>query len=124
MIEVRSVCALLQVFDMPTSVRFYRDVLGFELIREEPMGPGMSWIQLAPAGQGVTIALVTWFDKMKPGGLQGVMVNTDDLDAEHRRLRSQGLEIGDIKQEPWGRYAMFSDPDGNGWILRQPPSAK
>ena len=28
-IEVRSVCTLLQVFDMPASVRFYRDVLGF-----------------------------------------------------------------------------------------------
>ena len=28
-IELRGVCALLQVFDMPTSVRFYRDVLGF-----------------------------------------------------------------------------------------------
>lgn len=30
-IEVQGVCALLQVFDMPTSVRFYRDVLGFEI---------------------------------------------------------------------------------------------
>jgi len=111
------------VSDQQRAKQFYRDVLGFELIREEPMGPGMSWIQLAPAGQGVTITLVTWFEKMKPGGLQGVMVNTDDIDVEHNRLRSQGLEISDIKQEPWGRYATFSDPDGNGWIVRQPPSA-
>jgi uncharacterized glyoxalase superfamily protein PhnB len=28
-----------------------------------------------------------------------------------------------IGEEPWGRYAMFNDPDGNGWILRQPPAA-
>ena len=85
------------------------------------MGPGMRWIQLAPRGHSVTIALVTWFEQMKPGGLQGVMVNTEDIDAEHKLLRSRGLTIGDIKQEPWGRYAMFSDPDGNGWILREPP---
>ena len=32
-IEVRGVCTLIQVFDMPTSVRFYRDVLGFEIVR-------------------------------------------------------------------------------------------
>ncbi len=85
------------------------------------MGPGMVWIQLAPAGQGVTIALVTWFDQMRPGGLQGVMLNTDDLDADHALLRGRGLAIGEIHQEPWGRYAQFSDPDGNGWILREPP---
>jgi catechol 2,3-dioxygenase-like lactoylglutathione lyase family enzyme len=32
-IEVRGVCPLLQVFDMPTSIRFYRDVLGFEIVQ-------------------------------------------------------------------------------------------
>ena len=110
------------VSDQQRAKQFYRDVLGFNLIREEPMGSGMSWIQLAPPGQSVTVALVTWFENMKPGGLQGVMVNTEDIDAEHTLLRSRGFEIGEIKQEPWGRYAMFNDPDGNGWILRQPPS--
>ncbi len=109
------------VSDQQRAKRFYLEVLGFELVRESPMGPGMSWIQLAPLGQSVTIALVTWFESMMPGGLQGVMVNTDDIDTEHATLRSRGLELTDIKQEPWGRYAMFTDPDGNGWILRQPP---
>ena len=109
------------VSDPQRSKAFYRDVLGFELIREEPMGPDMSWIQLAPRGQGVTIALVTWFEQMKPGGLQGVMVNTPDIDAEHQSLAARGLQLSEVRQEPWGRYAMFSDPDGNGWILRQPP---
>jgi catechol 2,3-dioxygenase-like lactoylglutathione lyase family enzyme len=112
------------VGDPQRARNFYRDVLGFELIREEPMGPEMSWIQLAPHGQNVTIELVTWFEKMKPGGLQGVMVNTDNIDVDHALLRSRGLEISEIRQEPWGRYAMFSDPDGNGWILRQPPLSK
>ena len=110
------------VSDPQRAKRFYVEVLGFELVRESPMGPGMSWIQLAPHGQIVTIALVTWFETMKPGGLQGVMVNTEDINAEHKLLQSRGLELSEIKQEPWGRYAMFTDPDGNGWILRQPPS--
>ena len=109
------------VTDQQRAKLFYRDVLGFELIREAPMGPGMSWIQLAPKGQMVTIALVTWFEQMKPGGLQGVMINTEDVDEEHRVLSGRGLALTEIRQEPWGRYAMFNDPDGNGWILRQPP---
>ena len=109
------------VSDPQRSKRFYQEVLGFTLVRESPMGPGMTWIQLAPPGHAVTIALVTWFEQMRPGGLQGVMVNTDDIVSEHARLRGLGLEIGDIRQEPWGRYALFADPDGNGWVLRQPP---
>ncbi len=28
---VRGLCPLLQAFDMPRSLRFYRDVLGFEI---------------------------------------------------------------------------------------------
>jgi catechol 2,3-dioxygenase-like lactoylglutathione lyase family enzyme len=110
------------VSDPQRAKLFYRDVLGFTLIREEPMGPEMTWIQLAPYGQSVTIALVTWFEKMVPGGLQGVMVNTQDIDADHALLKKRGVEIGDINQQAWGRFAMFNDPDGNGWILRQPPA--
>jgi catechol 2,3-dioxygenase-like lactoylglutathione lyase family enzyme len=109
------------VSDQQRSKTFYRDVLGFELVREEPMGPGQSWIQLSPKGCATTIALVTWFESMRPGGLQGVMLNVTDIDRDHEELSGRGLKLTEIKQEPWGRYAMFSDPDGNGWILRQPP---
>jgi hypothetical protein len=24
-----------------------------------------------------------------------------------------------IRSAPWGRYATFSDPDGNGWVLQE-----
>ncbi len=109
------------VTDPQRAKSFYRDVLGFDLIREEPMGPDMTWIQLAPKGQPVTIALVTWFDAMKPGGLQGLMLNTRDIDAEKAAIAARGLDIGEINAQPWGRYAMFKDPDGNGLILREPP---
>jgi catechol 2,3-dioxygenase-like lactoylglutathione lyase family enzyme len=109
------------VSDQQRAKNFYRDILGFDLVREEPMGPGQSWIQLAPKGSATTIALVTWFDAMRPGGLQGVMLNVTDIDRDHAELSGRGLALSEIRAEPWGRYATFSDPDGNGWILRQPP---
>jgi len=99
---------------------FYRDVLGFQLLREMPMAPGQVWIQLAPPGCSTSIALVSWFESMRAGGLQGVML-TDDVDAERATLLARGLALSEIKSEPWGRYALFNDPDGNGWVLRQPP---
>jgi catechol 2,3-dioxygenase-like lactoylglutathione lyase family enzyme len=109
------------VSDQERAKHFYRDTLGFELVREEPMGPTQKWIQLAPKGCATTIALVDWFDSMRPGGLQGVMLNVTDIDRDHRELTGRGLELTEIQQQPWGRFSMFKDPDGNGWILRQPP---
>jgi catechol 2,3-dioxygenase-like lactoylglutathione lyase family enzyme len=110
------------VSDQQRSKEFYRDVVGFELLREEPMGPDQSWIQLAPRGCLTTIALVTWFETMQPGGLQGVMLNVTDIERDHKELSGRGLQLAEIKQQPWGRYTTFQDPDGNGWILRQPPA--
>jgi catechol 2,3-dioxygenase-like lactoylglutathione lyase family enzyme len=109
------------VADAQRAKTFYRDILDFDLVREDPMGPGQTWIQLAPPGCATTIALVTWFETMKPGGLQGVMLNTDDLDGDSALLMARGLELSPLGQEPWGRYVTFRDPDGNGWILREPP---
>ena len=42
-IEVRGLAPLLQVYDMPTSIHFYRDLLGFELVQHAPeYAPGRS----------------------------------------------------------------------------------
>jgi catechol 2,3-dioxygenase-like lactoylglutathione lyase family enzyme len=109
------------VADQERAKKFYRDVLGFDLLRDEPMGPTGRWIQLAPQGCATTIALVTWFETMRPGGLHGVMLNSSDIDRDHQGLTAKGLQLTQIEQQPWGRFAMFKDPDGNGWILRQPP---
>jgi catechol 2,3-dioxygenase-like lactoylglutathione lyase family enzyme len=39
-IEARAVCPLLGVYDMPASVRFYRDKLDFEVVNTSPeLGP-------------------------------------------------------------------------------------
>jgi catechol 2,3-dioxygenase-like lactoylglutathione lyase family enzyme len=111
------------VADQEQAKRFYRDILSFELLREEPMGPDMKWIQLAPQGCATSIALVKWFDSMRPGGLQGVMLNVTDIDQDHAMLSQRGLKLSEIQQQPWGRFATFNDPDGNGWILRQPPDS-
>src|ERR1035437_144463 len=33
---MQGLCPLIQVYDMPTSLRFYRDVLGFEVFSSSP----------------------------------------------------------------------------------------
>jgi len=110
----------LSVADPDRAKAFYVDVLGFELVHDRSMGPGMRWVQVRPPGAATSITLVTWFETMAPGGTKGTVLETDDLEGDVAHLRSQGLDLsGDIETAPWGRYVTFDDPDGNGLVLQE-----
>ena len=110
------------VADQQVAKAFYREVLGFTVVRDNPMGPNQRWVQLSPPGAETSITLVTWFEHMPPGSLQGMVLDTLELDATRRQWVERGLEISEISEAPWGRYATFTDPDGNGWVLQQAQS--
>ncbi len=107
------------VTDVSRARTFYTDILGLTLLRDEEMGPDMRWVQLQPKDGGATVALVTWFENLKPGNQQGLMLGVPDIDAEHARLIAAGAGVSPIEEQPWGRYTMLQDPDGNGWIVSQ-----
>ncbi len=110
------------VADQAKAKAFYTGVLGFEVVTDNPMGEGKArWIQLRPKGAETSISLVTWFEVMKPGGLRGTVLEVDDMDATRALLAKRGLETGDVMDEPWGKFSLFEDPDGNGWILHELP---
>jgi catechol 2,3-dioxygenase-like lactoylglutathione lyase family enzyme len=106
------------VSDQDRALEFYVGLLGFELLRDDPMGPEMRWVQIAPKGAQTTVTLVTWFDTMAPGSLKGLLLETDSFEEDIERLKGSSVEVSDIQQEVWGRYVTFDDPDGNGIILR------
>ncbi len=110
----------LPTTDQDRSLRFYVDILGFELVRDNPMGPDQRWVQVAPPDAQTSITLVTWFPTMPPGSTKGMVLETDDLDAEVAALASKGVSIeGGIQTQPWGRFVTFDDPDGNGIVLQE-----
>ncbi len=109
----------IPVSDPERSLAFYRDVLALPVVNDTPMGPAMRWLQLQPADGGATVALVTWFDQMTPGSLQGLMFHVADIDAEHARIAAAGGSPSAIEEQPWGRFTMLADPDGNGLIVAQ-----
>lgn len=59
-IDIRGLAPLLSVFDMPTSLRFYREVLGLELISDSGQGENSGWCLLRL--NGVEIMLNTAYD--------------------------------------------------------------
>ncbi|MFI1991798.1 VOC family protein [Actinoplanes sp. NPDC020271] len=113
----------LPVGDQERARDFYVDVLGFDLIRQNAMGPAAQWIQVGPKGGQTSITLVTWFDSMPAGSLQGLVLHADDLDAEVAALVDKGVDVpGGVQEAEWGRFAVFTDPDGNRLVLRGPSS--
>jgi catechol 2,3-dioxygenase-like lactoylglutathione lyase family enzyme len=106
------------VSDPDRSLAFYVGLLDLELIRDEPMGPDMRWVQITPVGAETTITLTTWFESMPPGSSKGLLLERDSLDDDIERLKGARVEVSDIAEERWGRYVTFDDPDGNGIILR------
>jgi catechol 2,3-dioxygenase-like lactoylglutathione lyase family enzyme len=114
----------VQLFSIPVSDQdrareFYVGALGMELVREMPMGPGQRWVQVRPKGAETSITLVTWFPSMPAGSLTGLVLESDDLDADLERLGGLGIEPDEpVRNEAWGRSATIRDPDGNGIVLQ------
>jgi len=109
----------IPVTDQDRARDFYIDVLGMELVRDMPMGPDMRWVQVRPKGAATSITLVTWFPSMPAGSLTGLVLETDDLDADLERMRGHGVEIdGPVREEAWGRSAVVLDPDGNHLVIQ------
>ena len=110
----------IPVADARVAKRFYQDVLGFELVREHPMSKDEVWIQLAPSNNSSTsIALVTWFEKMPPGSIQGLVLSSNNIESDYQELNQKGVKLSPIQAASWGKSTMFEDPDGNGWILQE-----
>jgi predicted enzyme related to lactoylglutathione lyase len=110
------------VADQDRAKAFYSDVLGFAVREDADLGEGRRWIELVPPAGGASVALVNWFDTMPAGCVHGLVLGTDDAHKAFDELRARGVQFADeaVQDAPWGRYATFADPDGNGWVLVGP----
>ncbi|WP_434143906.1 VOC family protein [Photobacterium leiognathi] len=107
----------IPVSNQNQALKFYRDALGFELIRDHCTNNQKRWLQLAPRGAETTISLVMPFGGMKAGTVQGLVVQTDDIQSTYNELTQRGVLLSSIVNLVGGKFATFNDPDGNGWVL-------
>lgn len=123
-IEVRGVCTLLQVFDMPTSVRFYRDVLGFEIIQTTTPRDGdqFDW-GLLRLGETELMLNTAHEQDERPAqpDPERIAAHRDvclyfgcpDVDRAYRHLLSHGIDVEEPQIAPWGSKQLYlRDPDG------------
>src|SRR5579884_4306551 len=110
--------------DTDRAIDFYVDTLGFEKVVDEPMGPGMRWVEVGLPGAATTIALAPPPQGQEPGGSQtGICLDTKDVDADHAALKAAGVDVDDEVTRFGGNVPpMFwvRDPDGNSIIVVEP----
>jgi predicted enzyme related to lactoylglutathione lyase len=107
------------VADVDRARAFYLDVLEWELVMDVPYGD-KRWVEVAPRHGQTSFVLVTWFPEMPPGSMQGIVLDTDDIDRCFADLSARGVEFhAPIEDGPFSRITSFSDPDGNGLVLHQ-----
>lgn len=132
--EFYGVAPLLQVYDMPEAVRFYRDVLGFEVVNRSGEGDASDWYLLSR--NGAELMLNTMYEAenrpAQPDGRRAA-AHADiclyfacrDLDAAYEHLRNSGVRVDPPRVAPYGmRQLSFLDPDGYGICLQWPANER
>src|SRR6185503_17796493 len=100
----------LEVNNLEESLAFYRERLGFEIIKHNPESePPMATVQ---AGT-FKITMAQHLETMLRRG-RGVsfFVGVDDVDEYYRQLRERGVDCAPPVEEGWGgRFITVEDPD-------------
>jgi glyoxylase I family protein len=132
--DIHGVAPLLQVFDMPTAIHFYRDVLGFTVWGSSEPGDNCNWCGLRLNGAEVMLNTAYEADD-RPAAPDPARIASHndiclffgckDLDAAYQHLRAHGLNVNEPKVAPYGmRQLWFTDPDGYGLCFQHPASQK
>ena len=126
----------IYVIDQDEALRFYRDILGFEVNTDMTMDDaGLRWLTVSPKGQPDLELILA---EVTPGqmfsaenteemralisrGAFGIGVfETDDIHGDYERLSKQGVEfVSPPKEQFYGTEAVVKDNSGNWFSLTQ-----
>ena len=102
----------------------YYEKTGFLLEVDTWPTEGMRVVQFTPPGSACSIVFGTGMGEltdMSPGSLKGLHLVVDNIDTARSALMNRGIPIGEISDVGGVKYAGFSDPDGNLWLLQEFP---
>jgi catechol 2,3-dioxygenase-like lactoylglutathione lyase family enzyme len=120
--QIQGLAPLLQVFDMPVAIGFYRDVLGFDVVQASGEGDDVDWVLLKL--NSIELMLNTAYEKPdrppEPDELR-ITAHTDtslyfghpDIDKLYNFLLSKGMHLKKPQITGYGWKAIYLlDPDG------------
>jgi glyoxylase I family protein len=129
-LKIGGLCPLLQVFDMPTSIAFYRDTLGFKVLSPVPADDQCDWVLLR-LNESELMLNTAYEEAQRPAIPDPLRMaahrdttlffDCADVDKAFAYLESQGVETNPPVDRDYGkRQIYFSDPDGYEICFQQP----
>ena len=131
---------MLPVSDVDRAKEFYKG-LGWREDADIVAGEDFRIVQITPPGSAGSFSFGKGVTTMTPGSQQGLLLVTDDIEAARADLVEHGAPVSEVfhgaagrfhpddpsvrqpGRDPEGRsyqsHAVFSDPDGNGWVLQE-----
>jgi catechol 2,3-dioxygenase-like lactoylglutathione lyase family enzyme len=116
--DIKLELVAVPVTDVDRAKAFYEKV-GFHADHDHTVSDDVRFVQLTPPGSACSIAIGKGLTGMVPGSLDNMQVVVDDVEVARAALVERGIEVSDVDDQPWGSFAYFADPDGNGWAMQQ-----
>jgi catechol 2,3-dioxygenase-like lactoylglutathione lyase family enzyme len=134
-IVVRGLCPLISVFDMPASLRFYRDVLGFDEVAKSGQGDDVGWARLCHGGEACLMLNTAYDTDERPErpdparaaahGDTILYLGCEDLDGAYDYLIGHGVPADRPEVAPYGMKQVYAtDPDGYKVCLQWPTEGR
>ena len=115
----------IPVSDVDRAKAFYMEKAGFTLEVDVSPNDTMRVVQFTPPGSACSIVFGTGMgdiSAMQPGSVKGLHLVVADMGQAREALVRRGLEISEVWDIGGVKYAGFSDPDGNSWLLQEFPA--
>lgn len=111
------------VEDQNKAKAFWTEKIGFQVVKEIPMGPDGAWMEVAPPEGGTVLVLYpraymkNWENKQP-----SIMFSCRDIQQTYERLKQNGVEfMGKPIEMEWGTFAQFYDTEGYVHFLKEQP---
>ena len=128
--DIHGVAPLLQVFDMPPAIHFYRDVLGFKVFASSEPGDNCNWALLKLNGAELMLNTAYEADQRPPTrdaariaahGDTCLYFGCEDLNTAYKHLGELGVDAKEPKVARYGMKQLYlNDPDGYGLCFQWP----
>jgi catechol 2,3-dioxygenase-like lactoylglutathione lyase family enzyme len=130
-IEIKGLAPYFEVFDMPTSLQFYRDKLGFEVVgSDNEAGDPVNWVLLRLNGVDLMLNTQHELSRRPPAPDPArraahrdtvIYFGCPDVDAAYEHLRAHGVDLKEPQITQYGFKAIrLADPDGYGLCFHWP----
>ena len=128
-VDMKLEVIVIPVSDVERAEQFYRR-LGW---RQDVTPPGSGVFQFTPPGSACSVQFGKNLTSAAPGSAQRNYLIVSDIEAARNALVVSGVDVGEIfhitpdgpvtgldpERGTYRSCALFSDPDGNSWLLQE-----